>query len=220
LAHPYESARGRATLATIFLFANLVATVIGIAFDFVEISFGAANPTDNHALIAGLAALVFLVAYLGTFIPAIVFFCMWVHRVVRNMPALGALDPRWSPAGAVWRCFIPFLNLAHPMSGTLDAWRGSDPARRWINVTDRKAIAVPVLIIGWWACWLIGRVVSTVASRLTNGSDPRTVLVGYWIDVPASLMLIAGAVLAVLVVREATARQDRKNDLIASGQLA
>jgi hypothetical protein len=197
-----------------------VGLFFAIAFDFVLISFGSAKLSDNQSLIVALTALAFLLTYFGTFIPAVVFFCMWVHRAVRNMPALGAWDPRWSPAGAVWRCFIPFLNLVHPMSGTLEAWRGSDPTRRWINVTDRKAIAPPALIVGWWASWLIGSWLSTIASRLSNSNDAGTAMAGNWVDVLGSVVLIGAAVLGAFVVRQVTARQDRKNELIASGQLA
>jgi hypothetical protein len=34
------------------------------------------------------------------------------------------------------------------------------------------------------------------------------------------VLLIGAAILAILVVREVTARQDRKNELIATGRLA
>jgi hypothetical protein len=36
----------------------------------------------------------------------------------------------------------------------------------------------------------------------------------------AGVLVIGAAALAILVVRDTTARQDRKNDLIASGQIA
>jgi hypothetical protein len=218
-ARPYESARTRATLITAFLIANLVSLVIEIGYDFVELAYGPNPAGDTQTIVFGLVALAFVLTFLGTYIPAIVFFCMWVHRVVRNMPALGAWDPRWSPAGAVGRCFIPFLNLVHPMSGTLEAWRGSDSSRRWINVNERKAIRVPGLIIAWWACWLIGNWLNAVGARLTSNSDAGTVATGDWLSVLGSLLTIGAAILAIFVVRQVTARQERKNELIASGQL-
>jgi hypothetical protein len=53
----------------------------------------------------------------------------------------------------------------------------------------------------------------------------RATLVGIFlganvVSVLGSLVLAAAAALAILVVREVTARQDRKNELIATGQLA
>jgi hypothetical protein len=219
-ARPYESARARARLVRVFLAANIVGLVIGIVYNLVVIAIGHKNWTDTQAVIVVLVALAFLVTYLGTSVPAIVFFCMWLHRVVRNMPALGALDPRWSPAGAVGRCFIPFLNLIHPMSGTLEAWRGSESSRRWINVGERKAMRVPGLVSGWWALWLIGWFLSTISIRMSNSSDATTAATGDWIEVFSSVVTIGAAILAGIVVREVTDRQDRKNDLIVSGQLA
>jgi hypothetical protein len=218
-ARPYESAHQRATLATIFLLASIVGWLVLGGFNVLVAGAGLLTATDTQESLIVVGALVSLLVYFGTLIPAIVFFCMWLHRVVRNMPALGSWDPRWSPAGAVGRCFIPFLNLAHPMSGTLEAWRGSDSSRRWINVAERKAMKVPGLIIGWWSLWLIGNLLSNIGTRLT-GPASGTVATGDALIIVGTLLLIGSAVLAVLVVRAVTARQDRKNELIATGQLA
>jgi Domain of unknown function (DUF4328) len=78
---------------------------------------------------------------------------------------------------------------------------------------------VPGLIIGWWSLWLIGNLLSNAGTRLT-GPDSGTVATGDALIIVGTLLLIGAAVLAVLVVRAVTARQDRKNELIASGQLA
>ena len=219
-ARPYESAHQRATLVTIFLLASIVGWLVVGGFNILVPGGRSQDSSDTQTVLVGVGALLVLVAYLGTLIPAIVFFCMWVHRVVRNMPALGAWDPRWSPAGAVVRCFIPFLNLAHPMSGTLEAWRGSDSSRRWINVAERKAMKVPGVIIGWWSLWLIGNFLSNIGTRLTTNNDSGAAATGDSLIIVGTLLLIGAAVLAVLVVRTVTARQDRKNELITTGQLA
>ena len=219
-ARPYESARTRATLVTIFLVASTVGLVALGIFNVFVTGADTQNSSDTQTVLVGVVALLVLVLYFGTLIPSIVFFCMWLHRVVRNMPALGSWDPRWSPAGAVGRCFIPFLNLAHPMSGTLEAWRSSDSSRRWINVVERKAMKVPGMIIGWWSLWLIGNFVTNIGSRLTSNKDAAAVSVGESLIIVGNLLLIGAALLAVLVVRAVTARQDRKNELIVTGQLA
>jgi hypothetical protein len=219
-ARPYESAHLRATLLTIFLLASIVGWLVLAGFNILAPGAGSQASSDTQSVLIGVGALLVLVVYFGTLIPTIVFFCMWVHRVVRNMPALGSWDPRWAPAGAVGRCFIPFLNLAHPISGTLEAWRGSDSSRRWINVAERKAMKVPGVIIGWWSLWLIGNLLSNIGSRLTSNSDSGAVATGDSLIIVGTLLVIGSAVLAVLVVRAVTARQDRKNELITTGQLA
>ena len=219
-ARPYESARFRATVVTVLLLANVAALLIGIFFDAVLFASGADTTalSDSQSVAIGLLALTYLVTFYGTFIPSIVLFCMWLHRVVRNMPALGSWDARWSPAGAVGRCFIPFLNLAHPMSGTLEAWRSSDPTQRWANVESRKRMSPPALIVGWWAAWLIGGLLSRVSFQLGRSNDPAQVATSALVDLVSAVLLIAAAVLAVLVVRDVTARQDHKNALITAGQ--
>lgn len=221
-ARPYESARFRATLVSIFLGANVVGILLLVGFDGLVIAAGGVvgNGTDSEVIFEGLIALIALIVYYASLIPAIVLFCMWDHRVVRNMPALGSPDPRWTPSGAVVRCFIPFLNLIHPLSSVLDAWRGGDPGVRWTYVQTRKGLGVPTLITGWWASWLLGSWVSNIGSRMTSNDTTSVVLAGAWVSVLGSLVLAAAAVLAIMVVREVTARQDRKNELIATGQLA
>ncbi len=221
-ARPYESALFRSKFLTILLLANAVALVIGIVFDTVYLASGVdiSAYSDVQSVAIGLLGLAYVVTFYGTFIACVVLFCMWAHRVVRNMPALGSWDARWSPSGAVVRCFIPFLNLAHPMSGTLEAWRASDPAQRWANVTIRKQMGPPALIVTWWSAWLIGGILSRIAFQLGRGSDPGALAASTAVDLASAVVLIAAAALAVLTVRTVTSRQDRKNELISTGRLA
>jgi hypothetical protein len=221
-ARAFESASFRARFVTVLLLANAAALVVGIIFDIASIASNAefATLSDTQTLAIGLLGLVYLIVYYGTFLPCVVLFCMWVHRAVRNMPALGAWDARWSPAGAVGRSFLPFLNFAHPMSGTLEAWRSSDPSRRWIDVLTRKQIAPPTLIVMWWAAWLVGGLINRVSFQLSRSKDPATLATATWLDLLGAVLMIVAAGLAILVVREVTARQNHKNELIVTGQLA
>ena len=207
---PYESAAARAGFAAILIYSNIAGIVLLSAFSVVNDLMP--NPNDNQTLVVGLLAVVAALAYFGTFIAAIVFFCMWLHRIVRNMPALGAPDPRWSPTRAVVYCFIPIIWLVHPLWSVLDAWRGADTSRRWLDRGARRMLRAPQLMVGWWAAWLIGGYVTNIAGRI-NGSAAVA------LDVIGGLAQIVAAVLVVMVIREVTARQDKKNELITSGQL-
>jgi hypothetical protein len=166
-----------------------------------------AQPTSIQVL--GITA---ALAFVGTFVPAIVVYCVWLHRIVRNMPALGAADPRWSPGGAVGRCFVPIFSFVHPLFSVLDAWRGSDPGRRWLDVAARRAIPAPRLMVAWWVLWL--------ASEWGGNVLNWTGTVGAVLDTLRGTAFVGAAVLAILVVRKVTVRQDRKHELISSGQLA
>lgn len=210
VAAPYESAASRAGFASILLYSNIAGIVFLVAdnllIDLIP------NPNDTQSVIIGLWSLVAVLVWLGTFIGAVAFLCMWLHRVIRNMPALGAPDPRWSPARAVVYCFIPIVNLVHPLWSVLDAWRGADTSRRWLDRNARRAIRPPQLITAWWATWLIGNYVLNIGSRLSGG-------VAVAFDVVGGVSQVVAAVLCVMVVRRLTARQEQKNQMIAGGQL-
>ena len=78
----------------------------------------------------------------------------------------------------------------------------------------------PALVVAWWSAWLIGLVLSRIAFQLGRGSDPGALAASTAVDLASGVVLIAAAVCAVLIVRDVTRRQDRKNELIATGQLA
>jgi hypothetical protein len=218
---PYESAQFRATMVTVLIAANLVGVLLFIVFDGLDvIHVEQGSPQDTFFLVQAFVALLALLAYYATFIPAVIFYCMWLHRVVRNMPSLGSIDPRWTPGGAVGRCFIPLLNLLHPASSVLDAWRGSWPDRRWLDFRARKSLRAPVLIVAWWTTWLVSRFGSWFGFPFQQAEDLNSKLVGIAIDLVSQALLVTAAVLAILVVRRLTARQERKQELIASGRLA
>lgn len=229
-AAPYESSRTRMTLLAVALVASVAGPTIGILLDLVLIA-PITDTVEGLALVTGLAVLplIFLVILLVTFIPSIVLFCLWLHRVMTNMPALGASDPRWSPAGAVGRCFFPLLNFGHPIAGVLEAWRGADSSHHWMNVNERKHLRLPMLMAAWWACWLTGLWFSAIFWIVLYLPIDVGNLVAYAVEhrvayaligVCGNVLTIIAAVLAVLVVREVTARQDRKNMLITTGRLA
>lgn len=209
-AAPYEPAGPRAGIASILVLSNIAGIVLlataSLTIDLIP------NPDDTQSIIIGLLSLVALIVWLGTLIGAIVFFCMWLHRVVRNMPALGSPDPRWSPARAVVYCFVPIVWFVHPLWSVLDAWRGADASRRWIDQGTRRTLRAPRLMVGWWAAWLIGGYVLNIASRMSGG-------IAVVLDVVGAIGQIAAAALCVMVIREVTARQELKNQLIASGRL-
>ena len=219
---PFESPRFRALFVMIFLGVNGFSLLVGLVVDIGLIAYGGDLKSGGDAAVIGfgLVALIFLVLYFGSLVPAVVLFCMWLHRVVRNMPALGAPDPRWTPAGAVGRCFIPFLNFVHPLYGVIDAWRGSDPSMIRADQAVRLRRGVSPLIIVWWVAWLGGRFISVISNPLVGSNNPGTAAGGAVIELIANLATAVAAGLAILVVFELTKRQDLKHELMASGRLS
>ena len=220
-ARPFESPRFRATFTMVLLAVNAFALLLGTVFSIgLFANGGDLNSGGDTAVIAfGLLALAYLVLYFGSLIPTIVLFCMWLHRVVRNMPILGAPDPRWTPGQAVGRCFLPFINLAHPLFSVIDAWRASDPSTLQAIQPIRLARPVPLLIVGWWTAWLAGRILALISNPMTSSRDLGTVAAGAMFGAIANGVTIVAAGLAIMVVFELTKRQDLKHELIASGRL-
>lgn len=208
---PYESGRYRANVASILVASNVLGVVLitatNLTIDLMP------NPNDQQSLVIGAMALISLPVFYGTLIGAAVCYAMWLHRVIRNMPALGSPDPRWTPARAVTYCFIPIATLFFPVWAVLDAWRGGDASRRWLDRNARRTLRAPALITGWWSAWLIGGYALNIGSRVTGSG-------GAFFDLLGALGLCVAAWLCILVIRDVTARQERKNGLIAAGQLA
>lgn len=221
-ARPFESPRFRAMFTMVLLALNAFALLVGMVFSFGLFANGGdlKSGGDTAVLAFGLLALAYLVLYYGSLIPTIVLFCMWLHRVVRNMPILGAPDPRWTPGQAVGRCFLPFLNLVHPLYSVIDAWRASDPSTLHAIQPIRLRRPVPPLIIGWWTAWLAGRILALISNPMTSSTDSGTVASGALVGVVANGVTMVAAGLAILVVFELTKRQDLKQELIESGRLA
>jgi len=219
LAHvvPYESASFRAMLTTLFIAINVVGLMLVMAFDILQWIRGALGDPDEGTLYltTGFVALFALVGFYGSFIPAVVFFCVWLHRIVRNMPSLGAPNPRFSPGWAVGLCFVPFVNLVQPWVSVVDAWRGSPPHWRWLDRAARGAVPVSLVIAAWWIPWLVARPFTIAAYLLSSNSAVASAVT----DLIGNALVLVAAIFAILVVRRLTARQDTRNQLIASGQL-
>ncbi len=208
---PYASAQGRAQLASILVGVSILGSVLlmsaTVLIDLVP------EPGDDQLLALGLFDLFAIGVWAVTWVAAIVAFCVWLHRVIRNMPALGSLDPRWSPSRAIVYCFVPIIWLVHPLRSVLDVWRGSDPSWRWIDLSMRKTIRTPALMVGWWALWLIGNYSVNLGSRLHDATAATLHIAG-------GICTVGASVLCIAIIRELTARQERKQELIASGRLA
>ena len=147
-ARPYESPHDRSKFVTIGLLATAGALFVSIVVDGMVIAMVAQDTvSDTESSVAQALATGSSILSFATIVPAVVFFGRWLHRIVRNMPALGSPDARWSPSGAVWRCFLPIFSLYHPLLATRDAWRASDPAQRFLDVGARGALHVPMLFL-------------------------------------------------------------------------
>jgi hypothetical protein len=136
------------------------------------------------------------------------FFIRWFLDAYRNVNALGGsrdFTEKW----AGWAWFVPFLNLWRPKQIANDIWRASDPEHA--NETPRDDAPVWGVLTLWWAFWLAANFASQIAARIAFRGDSAeslrnataAYLVGDSIDIVA-------AVLAIVVIRRITARQEER----------
>lgn len=158
-----------------------------------------ADSSDNRETVIALLQL-------GALAIGAVFFIRWFLRAYGNLDQLGGAR-RYTHNWAAFGWFIPILNLWRPKQIANDIWRGSDPDRP--NERPLADAAIPAVLTVWWLFWLASNWASQAAARLAFTDDTAKSLqdstVAYLVG--DSLDIVA-AVLAIVVVRRITAREE------------
>ena len=140
-------------------------------------------------------------SYLGLLILTGSAFISWLYKAHRS----DRVDPDALEHKSFWAIigwFVPIMNLFRPTQMISDTRRGAD----LFSVT-------PVFQPYWWAAYLLGTFGGRIVGGLwPTGDEPglRTfgekLKVAAWVELSFGVVNIVGAVLAILVVREITAR--------------
>ena len=218
--HPYQSPRIRATWTRVLLAATCLATLLHMAMTNGVLDLVSQRDAGQFVTQAQLveaqepvdAALVLVVVVQ---IPAIVLFLMWVHRASRNLPALGAHGQRFSPAWAVGWWFVPIMFLFRPYQVMMEIWRGSDATmpQAWQDGP------ITALLPWWWILWIasaVAAVLSIFNGEFLSEAYAPTAASLQWELLSGALTICAG-VLAILVVRRITSRQDERHLRMKTG---
>jgi hypothetical protein len=168
---------------------------------------------DRTALITTLS----LAAYVCTGLA----FITWFFQAYQNIECLGARGLRVKHSWAIGSWVVPILNLFRPKQIMNDIWRASDPALPAGEVWGWQRAPVPGLLHWWWAAFLIGGAANNVAGWTidTSATVPAQQSAGT-LAMYADGGQIVGAVLAVLVVRAVTSRQEARAARVSGGGLA
>ena len=233
----YKSSMTRADWASGLLIIVILITTTSAYFTYEEIgllerillgeqvSEDEANSSDQRiALISGF----WLVAY----IVAAVFFFLWLHRAFKNLVHLEVADTRFSPGWAIGWWFIPFANFVIPYQAMKELWKTSDANTIQESSTVdpniwKEAYTSPLLIV-WWLLWVIGRLLdSWVYARISNIdlSEPASVdafnsaiegaIRTDWLSISGGILTVVTAILAIIIVRTISTRQDARYSMIA-----
>jgi hypothetical protein len=145
------------------------------------------------------------------FFASIIVFLAWFRRAYRNLPALGAWPLRYGRGWAIGSWFVPILNYFRPKQIANDIWRASNPEAPADQGATWQGTSVPKLFAVWWLAFVVANALYTAAFRLSvraeELSELKQVTSTYlWADI----LSVLAAVLAVVVVRRTTARQDER----------
>lgn len=199
----YLSARGRATAITVLVIVELVIGVLATAAwatagnhvgEDLSSSLGAFASASAMDSFGGLISLATTIVFLT-----------WVYRSIANLSPLGSMNSAFTPSGAVWSFFIPFINLVRPHQVMATIWRESQPPA--VNENGLYLPRKTTLVHWWWGLVLFGIVaaVSTISfaplsvERLRSLASEQVVL---------HMLRLPTGILFLLMIRGAQKRQD------------
>lgn len=153
----------------------------------------------------GAAAVLWLLLFLAT---ASVFI-VWQYRHAANARLLGAKGGVSGPGWAIGGWFIPLANLVIPALNLYANGRASDPEGRHVAPAERRG---PAIVVVWAVCWGFAAMLdrgaqSTIPDELSADYLDRLQRAD-GLSLAANLGQIAAAVLAIVMVRTLTIRQE------------
>ena len=220
IADPPQPLGGLAVTTTVLL--AVIAVLYIFAF-FVELAYiDAINQylhhdgslTELEDLQAGRAG--FSVLYSVVFFTAAGFFIAWFYRAYKNMLRTSVAGVRFQPGWAVGSWFIPIFSWYRPKQMADDIWKAGDDGADVSNASWRGRPVSP-LLHWWWALWVGASILAGVAAivgldidaAIEGRTDFEAQQTAATISAPGMLCTIAAAILACIVIRKITERDDR-----------
>lgn len=177
---------------------------LSVLGDVSDESFATSEKLEDSDLRLGIVYLV----QLAVFVTTVVTFIVWLHRVCSNLKPLGAYQVRFGAGWAIGSWFVPILNLFRPKQIVNDAWRASDPGLPvWMHQREWETAPVPAIFHVWWAAFLIEGFLERAATRTYDNATVDAERTATILALCSSVLWIASALLAIVVVDRITARQ-------------
>ncbi|WP_147450265.1 DUF4328 domain-containing protein [Corallococcus carmarthensis] len=189
--------RERAHRATVLQYVSAGTSLVGLLYELLLVpEFG--NPLAAERL----SRWGVLVLAMAVVVATQVTLLMWVHRVVRQLKALGA-DIGMSPARAVWMWLIPLLNWVKPYHVMRDIAEKLGGAS--------FVASLPLQL--WWAANVLARILEKAEAKLlvreTATADTTTRDV---VGLLSSVCAVAAALLYVQLIKDLQTRLDRRRE--------
>jgi len=207
LTGPVQPISTMGLIVTGMLGLNAVASLVGI-WTFIS-QLGLLEELDTGAYVSDLAleqndSVVQLVALLtvGLFVLTAIAYMVWMHRAYKNLAAF-AYAPAHGTGWAIGAWIVPILNLFRPFQMVREIHTYSDPDRRFGEHVGPQA-TLPMGV--WWATWVVANILGRIEARMPVDTLPELTFATQ-VSIGSSLVSCVCAVLAAVVVHQATQRQ-------------
>jgi hypothetical protein len=139
-----------------------------------------------------------------TLLAAAVAFVAWFHRAYHNLHALGH-RPRHAAGWAIGSWFVPLLQFVRPLQIARELW----------CATGAQAAASHGRVAGWWMATLLGAFAASLARTWPLPPTGRHAVADAWCGIAADLLALAGALLAIGIVRRVSTAQQAAHARLA-----
>jgi hypothetical protein len=201
----YKSARGQAIALQVLVIIQLVFMAL---YAVALVIARAALPDHLEGVLAAFGAIAVVAVFDSlTWIAATVVFLTWVYRAIANLPALGSMSCRFSPGGAVWSFFIPFVNLVRGHQVMATIWTESQPPS--FNEHGFSLKRKTTIVNWWWGLYLVSGFVAWFVT-IDMHADLSSLGPRISGQIVAHLVQMAAGVLFLVMVRATQSRQDEQ----------
>jgi hypothetical protein len=166
----------------------------------------------NHARMTGIGRAIAALA-----VATAVLWLVWQFRAHANLRSLHLPSTKFTPVTGVVAWLIPVAHLVLPVLAIRELWRVPDPDTGAANPDEpRPRTWTPMLVWGWWASFLtmVGLAVKGFAQAPTSNATPEQLIArNHWL-IPACLVGIPAAVIAIVLVNRIVGRLQLKEDQV------
>ncbi|HEX8146743.1 MAG TPA: DUF4328 domain-containing protein [Pyrinomonadaceae bacterium] len=213
-SEPFVSAHTRASVVVALFVAYIVVAASSFLANLAQLALpplvlAAAEGEQEQLTLGDLANFFVALATFFVFLALVVAFLVWLHRVVKNLPALGNPKAKieHTPGWAVATFFIPIASLFLPYKAVKEVWVKSDPSvHSEADLFYSTAGSAPPLLLGWWLTWVASNILDNFTWQFGSRADGMEgFLTG--VELVSDVVGIVSAALAIMVVRGIDRRQ-------------
>lgn len=210
----YRSGHQLTLVVMALLIANIAASVLAIAVDWIQFELvsriaGGEYYTDAELTRSDNLMILTSQFQLGIYILTGILFLVWLYRASRNLRAFDIEGLKFRPGWTVGWWFIPIFNIFRPYQAIAEVWRASSPPVGEESTAFSWRLAKePRLLSFWWSFWLLSTFIGSIAGQIMYRAEtPAEVMDATSLMAFTDAFDIVPAVLLVLVVRSIDRRQ-------------